>query len=398
MVEFYWSATKFNAANYCDMRYYLRYKARFPSLRISAYVKGSLLHELVENFHKSLGTREQVESSSKKFKDKKYHDANSFTEHLKGKWFSIMKADELLTEKYNQEKNVAEKVKLYPHLIIWAYKSEPYAILNGLLPRLGPPLFETLISRGQPTFSEIPFDFKIDEERFKGRIDEVRLSENGEIQVIDYKSGKPWVGEMKLAHDPQLTLYNAGLCALLKFDPKIRKVLGIECKFEDFMAGQRFISPKIKEGFFMIESLAVDPEKVKSMPEVIYETTRTDQNFFELLKMAKSVKKRADDGDVYPERGKKCDTCDMKEACDKQIAQVNTGHYFDKHNHGVFDFDSPMYAKKDNIGEISFATADTILPSENEEVQLQVPDNKTQSKFRFQYKRGGHVCGQASKK
>ena len=46
MPKEYWSASRIDTANYCNMRYYLRYvdPIKPKSLRISPYVKGSLLH------------------------------------------------------------------------------------------------------------------------------------------------------------------------------------------------------------------------------------------------------------------------------------------------------------------------------------------------------------------
>jgi hypothetical protein len=119
------------------------------------------------------------------------------------------------------------------------------------------------------------------------------------------------------------------------------------------------------------------------MPNVIYETRRTDQNFFELLKMANSVKKRAIRGDVYPERGKKCDDCDMKGHCDKQLEHVNTGKYYDKHDQGLLGFELPMFARKSRIGRLS------VVP-EKPKSQVQQPITKSERnikepQFRLRY-------------
>ena len=105
--------------------------------------------------------------------------------------------------------------------------------------------------------------------RFKGFMDEVRFGDNGKVVVRDYKSGRPWVGEMKLKHDPQLTIYNAGLCGLLKSDAGIRGALGLEGRLEEFMQGGIFTSQNIEGQFFMIEALSLDPEKVKKVPDAV---------------------------------------------------------------------------------------------------------------------------------
>ena len=365
-MDFYWSSTKVNTANYCGMRYYLRYMAGKKSARLSAYVKGSLLHSAVEHFWDRLGTPEEVASTSKQFKDKKYSDAAGFVKHLQGKWWSIVIADRSAEEKMS-----------------WRYESEPF-VIKGQLKPICTALFDHLVKIGPPIFSELPFDFQIEDERFKGRIDEVRKAPDGKISVIDYKSGRPWIGAMKLAHDPQLTLYNVGLCSMIKSYPKIQAALGLEGRVEEFMGGGRFVSPNLREGFFMIESLSIDPAKVKTMPEVIYETTRTDENFFEFLKMIRSVKRRASEGDVYPERGKKCDDCDVRIDCDLELKRVNTGTYCDKKGNGVFDFASPAYSRKDDIGEIS----SVVLEPEKPPAPLTKSQmNKIQPPFHFRYKK-----------
>ena len=63
-----WSASRIDVANYCRMRYYLKYVEKEKSLKLPAYVKGSLLHSLIESFWKKNGTPEEA---AKKSGDKK---------------------------------------------------------------------------------------------------------------------------------------------------------------------------------------------------------------------------------------------------------------------------------------------------------------------------------------
>ena len=198
MAVSYTSATQINTANYCTFRYYLRYFKGVQPLRLSAYVKGSLLHSLLEHFWDRLGSEEEALSKSSKFKDKKYFDAESFAKYAKGKWNSIIMADERRKE--------GEK-------IAWGYDAEKWVIMNKMQD-LCIPLFDYKISEPVPEkrLIEEPFSFFVGGRKFKGFVDEISLVDN-QIKIIDYKSGNPWVGEMKLKHDPQLTLYAAGLCA-----------------------------------------------------------------------------------------------------------------------------------------------------------------------------------------
>ena len=330
MASFYWSATKINVANYCTMRYFLRYVRGVEPLRLSAYVKGSLLHSIIENFWKRIGNPEEVKSTSKKFKDKKYFDEESFVKYVQGKWKRIIVADEKSKKK-----------------ISWKYKEEPWIILDSL-GKVAHPLYYNLLEQGPPIFSELSFDFEVGRKRFRGRIDEVRV-ENGKIILRDYKSGWPRVGEMKLKHDPQLTLYNVGLVSLCKQDKRIARKLGIEGKLEEFMSGALFVSPNIEEQFFMIEALSLDPSKVKIIPDVVNKTKRTDNHFFELIKMVEGTQESINRGIVYPERGKKCDLCDLKYACDKELKNANKGNFSEEDGQGILSFAVPSYAKKEEI-------------------------------------------------
>ena len=67
----YWSASRIDTANYCGMKYFLKYidPTKPKPLRLSAYAKGGLLHELIENFWIKLGTQEQFEKDKKSKKN-----------------------------------------------------------------------------------------------------------------------------------------------------------------------------------------------------------------------------------------------------------------------------------------------------------------------------------------
>lgn len=331
-----WSATKINIANYCTMRYYLRYihPNREKPLRLSAYVKGSLLHDSIEKFWLRLGNKEEALSTSKRFKNKKYSDAFSFSKYIQGKWKRIIVANKMAKNK-----------------ITWSYESEPWVVLD-FLSKLSFPLFDNLVKQGPPLYAELPFDFIVDNKRFRGRIDEVR-KKGEKIIIRDYKSGKPWVGYMKLKHDPQLTLYNAGLSAIVKSDKDIVKKLGLEKIADNFTKDRVYTSPFIQEEFFMIEALALDSEKVKTIPNPVNKTSRKDEHFIELLKMVEGTQKSIESGNFYPERGQKCDYCDMNEVCDKELENAGKGDFMDKHGQTMLNFAYPDYAREKKEKELN---------------------------------------------
>lgn len=358
--SYYWSASRIDIANYCRMRYHLRYVEKTQPARLSAYVKGSLLHGLLEHFWNRLGTEEEV---AKKKNNKKYYDAESFAKYAKGKWTSITIGSD---KAKNPEKKIA-----------WRFKDEPYVIKSSLQ-KICMPLFEQVINEGPPLFTELPFDFSLDDMRFKGFIDEVRIR-NNHVVIRDYKSGSPYLGNMKVNHDPQLTFYNAGLCAMCFSDINFARKLGLEDVRKQFLGNPMFIYPEIEEEFFMIEALPkikeAENEKKKgapkkhdfanegdffeavkrrdrlleNIPQVILSTTRKDEHFFEVIKMIKGVEEAVSKGDIYPERGRKCDICDMKYACEKKLDYVTRPNIHDRKGNTVMDFALAPYSAPVNI-------------------------------------------------
>ena len=321
-----WTASRIDIANYCRMRYYLRYVEREASLRLSAYVKGTLLHDLIENFWNKLGAEEEV---AKKSSGKKYSNEKEFSKYAKGLWMRTVIASQ-------NSKNPIQ----------WSYDNEQW-VINSELADICTPLYSTLLKEGKPIFSEIGFDFLIEGKRFRGRIDDVRIRD-GKIVIRDYKSGRPWIGEMKLNNDPQLTFYNIGLCSLCSQD-EIAEKLGMREKRKEFMGNPVYICPDFVEEFFMIEAPAFNLKKKHSL-SVLNQTTRRDEHFFELLNMIDGIEKAVSEGEIYPERGRKCDYCDVKYACEKRLDKVGTGRLEDKTGQGFFSFAIPAYAREKEQG------------------------------------------------
>ena len=358
-----WSASRIDVANYCRMRYYLKYVEKEKSLKLPAYVKGSLLHSLIEHFWERNGTPEEVVSKSKEFKNKKYFDAESFAKYAQGKWMRTIIADEHSKEK-----------------IYWRDKNEKWMIKSNLA-KICMPLYKELLEEGPPIFSELAFDFILDNRYFYVRIDEIRKKDDA-IIIRDYKSGSPWLGSMKVNHDPQLTIYNLGLGVLCYKNRDIAKKLGLEDKIVDrFMGNPIYINPDFEEEFFMIEALAIDPKNpnIKTIPEKILKTKRKDEHYFELIKMIDGTQTAVINGDIHPERGRKCDICDMKLACEKKLDQVNKGYLVDKKGQFSLDFFTPSFIK-DNYKKGDSEVFPLSIGKEEP-----VKKDKTQKRFRFRY-------------
>jgi hypothetical protein len=225
--------------------------------------------------------------------------------------------------------------------IKWSYDNEQW-VINNELTDICVPLFSTLFTEGKPIFREISFDFLIQGKRFRGRIDDVRMR-NNKIIIRDYKSGKPWMGKMKLNNDPQLTLYNIGLCSLCS-DDKFAEQLGMLEKREQFMGRPLYINPEFVEEFFMVEAPAFNIKKGHSV-NILNQTTRRDEHFLELFGMINGIEKAVSEGEIYPERGRKCDYCDMKVSCEKRLEKTGTGNFQDKNKQEFFSFMIPAYAR-----------------------------------------------------
>lgn len=345
-----WSATRINVANYCRMRYYLNYvdPDKPKPLRLSAYVRGSLLHGLIENFWDKMGTPEEV---SKKSSKKKYCDAESFSSYAQGKWQGIIFADDSVKEKYNayfSQGNSDEAEKIKSHLIYWKNSQEKWTIKSGLK-RECIPLFSYLLNEGRPLFSELKFDFVLNNRRFTGRLDEVR-KRDGKVIIRDYKSGNPWVGDEKKYFDPQLTMYNVSLCSLCYDDRAFAEKLGLESSLVDkFMGHPMYINPDFQVEFFMIDALGIDPSnpKIHDIPPVIVSSDRKDAHFFEVIKMIEGIEESIRTKNIYPERGRKCDSCDLKSPCRDKLNDVRAGTLVDKRGQQYFNFATPLFIQKE---------------------------------------------------
>ena len=74
-----WTPTRLETANYCIMSFYLKYELHKKGARLPVYAKGSLLHNVAENFWRNLGTEEEV---AKKTSHKKYSNHEGFKKYL----------------------------------------------------------------------------------------------------------------------------------------------------------------------------------------------------------------------------------------------------------------------------------------------------------------------------
>jgi len=367
-----WSASRINSANYCGMKHWLTYEdpAKPKGLRLAVYVKGSLLHNLIENFWKRNGNSlEEVTSGKKQFKEIKHFDAESFAKYAKGKWTSIIIAD-----------GAKEDKKIH-----WDYPDQKWVIKENIS-KICEPLYSFLEEEGPPLFAELDIRVFLEGREFFGRIDYVDKKGNAVI-IRDWKSGYPWVGEMKLKHDPQLTFYNFLVCGLAKQNKEFAEILGLDKKrVEQYMGNLLYVDPNFEMQFGMIEALSInlDNLKIRTIPEMIQSTTRTNAHFFELINMVDGTQRSIDDGNIYPERGKKCDSCDMKVACDGRLEDVNSDVFLGKGGQYVMDFVKPAFLRKDDPDKESPSFAKSRLFDKKEDPPKR---NKNQKRLALRVKK-----------
>mgnify|MGYP001580238440 FL=1 len=65
------------------------------------------------------------------------------------------------------------------------------------------------------------------------------------------------------------------------------------------------------------------------------------------MKRIDGIEKMINEGEITAERGKKCDFCDVKYACDKRLEKVGIGHLEDKIGQGFFSYAIPSYMRND---------------------------------------------------
>jgi len=240
-----YSASRIDVANYCVMRYYLKYIQHEKPLRLSVYVKGGVLHKAIEQFWLRLGSEEEVK---RKYKTKKsYFDRDSFADFVAGKWMQYVIADEKAKEKIASGVDEKTEKRLKGRLIYWRDEQEKWTVRNSLKD-ISKYLFDYLIKEGPPIYSELPFDFISCGKRFTGSIDEVRLRK-GKVVIRDYKSGVPWIGQMKVNHDPQMTIYNIGLCSLSYDSDEFARILGLQDRRLEYMGNPIYIDENFELNF-----------------------------------------------------------------------------------------------------------------------------------------------------
>ncbi|MBU3907217.1 MAG: hypothetical protein KKA64_03120, partial [Nanoarchaeota archaeon] len=166
-----------------------------------------------------------------------------------------------------------------------------------------------------------------------------------------------------------------GLYSLISSDNIFAGKLGL--KSDSFPKYQIPICSDFEMEFFLIESLPIlndNTKKISWKVELTPKTKRVPQHFLSLIDMINGTRQDIETGNVYPESGRKCESCDMSVACSEEIEKAGSGVLEAKAGQKLFSFMSPRYL--------------LTKEQELELKKLREPKNdENQKKMRFRYKK-----------
>ena len=69
------------------------------------------------------------------------------------------------------------------------------------------------------------------------------------------------------------------------------------------------------------------------------------------MRMIKGIEESVTTGDIYPERGRKCDSCNMKVSCEGKLKDALDSWPAQDNGQGLFDFAASTYEKRFIVNE-----------------------------------------------
>jgi DNA helicase-2/ATP-dependent DNA helicase PcrA len=160
------SYSQIQAFDMCPMHYKMRYILKLPSQPVAALSFGISMHNVLKDYYQALINKETMNQSV-------------LENILKNRW---------IREGY-QSKMHEETAFVHAKEILENYVKE-----NANQTRL-------------PVALELPFQYSISNLKVLGRIDRIDMTEDGKIEIIDYKTGENLPDEKKLKTNLQLTMY-----------------------------------------------------------------------------------------------------------------------------------------------------------------------------------------------
>jgi len=229
------SYSQFSMYKECPLQYKYKYLLNVPTPESHALSFGTTIHDTLRDFHLALMFGEVTSEKLMEMYERNWIPLGYIDEEHRNLRFESGK--KLLKDYY--EKYAGSKVK-------------PIAI-------------------------EKPFNLKIGEIKFFGRIDRIDPLQNGEVEIIDYKTGNA-KDQKYVDKDDQVTFYAMGAKEALGMEPK-------------------------KLSLYFVES----GEKIS--------TTRSEEQFESKKKEVKEVVGSIKAGDFKADPGMHCSWCDYKDIC-----------------------------------------------------------------------------------
>ncbi len=244
----YLSYSQIDSFNTCSLQYKYRYVLGIPTTAGPALVLGQALHQSLRDFY----LRWRAETIKGEWGDLK----NIFEGAWKGTVFGGQK------EKKKSKKEAEEKLKDY---FLKEVRGKKKPLILGL---------------------EEPFKIRLGTLSLGGRIDRIDELQNGEVEVVDYKTGKA-KGQKEVDQDEQMTIYALA----------VARLAGVAWSRK---------AEKIKLSFYYLG----EGEKVS--------TRRTEEQLVEaekkILETAKEIEKS--EFPAKPNKPFPCDFCEYKLICE----------------------------------------------------------------------------------
>lgn len=271
-----WTATNIDRASDCVLQFIFSEIFKVPYKLSPRHALGIFIHRAIENFYREDG---------KPF----YKSAESFSNAMASRWqFIFYKKPAKIQGREIEFKNEEE---------IFILKQEIKEICKKIYTRYS--------NEEKPLKRELQFDFFFNGKHYRGKIDEIRKN----TTIRDIKTGKRTPGEMKLKYDPQFTLYTIALATMCYNSKSFCQLVNATYKKDiDFNKYLDELSEIINLEYYFVRN------------DEIYKMKRDYINFNEFQLMIDGLERQIENAlieGIYPERGRRCDTCIVKKFCDE---------------------------------------------------------------------------------
>jgi len=248
------SFSQIRAFETCPLQYKFGFILRIPRRGNFTFSFGQTIHQTLFNFFQQILERQKI-SQSDLFGEKRESELSVSLDELL-KFYEKCWIDDWYQSKEHQEK----------------YKEKGREILKN---------FYQEIKANPPNsrYLELDFNFKLEKDTIKGKIDRVDLVENNQIEIIDYKTGRAKGENLSSEDKEQLLIYQ--------------------------LAGQALFREKIKQ----LTYYYLDENRKVSF---LGSEAEIDQLKNKIQRIIGEIKR----GEFSPRPSRMCQFCDFKDVCE----------------------------------------------------------------------------------